>query len=192
MPGEPETADELAEKADEYLYETTLTPEEYESLKQSVVELSPIFSADRAYFILGSYGQPEIHRLQLVKDRLNRRTDAYAFLMVDIKSEWTNTYLKFRLLADYTDLIVGVAEHAQGGFLVEQGYFTALEEYFRKTHVFKREYDDIDPDTLDTTVDIDDPYSWMQISIFEMLDEGGRLYRWTTENELIEVVEDLP
>jgi len=61
-----------------------------------------------------------------VKDRLNRQPGAYAFLMVDIRSEWTNTYLKFRLLADYTDTLVGVAEHSQGGFLVEQGYFTAL------------------------------------------------------------------
>jgi hypothetical protein len=59
--------------------------------------------------------------------------------MVDIQIEWTNTYLKFRLLADYADVIVGVAEHAQAAFLVEQSYFTALEEYFAKTHVFKRE-----------------------------------------------------
>lgn len=192
MAEDPDTADELTEKADEYLHEATLTPEEYESIKQSVAELSPIFSVDRAYFILGSYGQPEIRRLQLVKDRLNRRRDAYAFLMVDIRSEWTNTYLKFRILADYTDVIVGVAEHAQGGFLVEQGYFTALEEYFRKTHVFKREYADIDPDVLETTVDVDDPYSWMQTSIFEMLEKVGRLYHWTTEDELIEAVESLP
>jgi len=27
--------------------------------------------------------------------------------MVDIRSEWTNTYLKFRILADYADYIVG-------------------------------------------------------------------------------------
>jgi len=59
--------------------------------------------------------------------------------MIDIRSEWTNTYLKFRLLADHTDVIVGVTEHAQGCFLVEQGYFTALEEYFAKTHVFKHD-----------------------------------------------------
>jgi len=81
--------------------------------------------------------------------------------MVDIRSEWTNTYLKFRLLADYTDFIVGVAEHAQGGFLVEQGYFTALEEYFTKTHVFKREYDSLVANSIDTGIDIDNPYSGM-------------------------------
>ncbi len=185
------TVDELAEKADEYLHETTLTPEEYEALKQSVAELTPIFSAKNSYFVLGSYGRPEIHRLQLVKDRLNRQRDTYAFLMVDIRSEWTNTYLKFRLLADYTDFIVGVAEHAQGGFLVEQGYFTALEEYFTKTHVFKREYDSLDVDSIDTGIDIDNPYSGMQTAIFEMLDDAGRLCQWTSEDELVECAKAL-
>ncbi|MGB9960716.1 hypothetical protein ACOZ32_00660 (plasmid) [Halobacterium sp. MBLA0001] len=188
MSEEPVTVDELAAKADEYLHETSLTPKEYEALKQSVAELTPIFSAENSYFVLGSYGQPEIRRLQLVKDRLNRRPGAYAFLMVDIRSEWTNTYLKFRLLADYTDTIVGVAEHAQGGFLVEQGYFTALEEFFAKTHVFKREYETLDLEDVETGVTSENPYSGMQTAIFEMLDDGGRLCRWTTEDELVECV----
>jgi hypothetical protein len=192
MSEESVTVEDLADRAEAYLHETSITPEEYEALKQSVAELSPIFSADRAYFVLGSYGQPEIRRLQLVKDRLNRRADTYAFLMVDIRSEWTNTYLKFRLLADYTDYIVGVAEHAQGGFLVEQGYFTALEQYFAKTHVCQRNYDHLDPDDVDTGVDVENPYSGMQTAIFEMLEESGRLYRWTTEDDLIECVEKIP
>ncbi|WP_049987592.1 hypothetical protein [Halobellus rufus] len=191
MSDEPVTVDELAEKADEYLHEGSLTPEEYEALKQSVAELSPIFSAEESYFVLGSYGKPEIRRLQLVKDRLNRQPGAYAFLMVDIRSEWTNTYLKFRLLADYTDLIVGVAEHGQGGFLVEQGYFTALEKYFTKTHVFKREYDSLNADAVDTSINIDNPYSGMQTAIFDMLDDAGRLYQWTTEDDLIGCAEAL-
>jgi len=185
------TVDELAEKADEYLHEASLTPQEYEALKHGLAELSPIFSAETAYFVLGSYGQPEIRRLQLVKDRLNRRPGAYAFLMVDIRSEWTNTYLKFRLLADYTDMIVGVAEHSQGGFLVEQGYFTALDEYFAKTHVFKREYETLDLEHIDTGVTSENPYSGMQTSIFEMLDDGGRLCRWATEDDLVECVNEL-
>ncbi|MDR5657772.1 hypothetical protein RH831_11365 [Halodesulfurarchaeum sp. HSR-GB] len=191
MSEDPVTVDELAEKADEYLHETSLTPEEYEALKQSVAELTPIFSAEKAYFVLGSYGQPEIRRLQLVKDRLNRQSGAYAFLMVDIRSEWTNTYLKFRLLADYTDTIVGVAEHSQGGFLVEQGYFTALKEYFAKTHVFKREYEPLDLEHVDTGVTSKNPYSGMQTAIFEMLDDGGRLCRWVTEDDLVECVNTL-
>ena len=192
MDEQPVSVADVVEQAESYLHETSLTPEEYEALKQSVGELAPIFSAEQAFFILGSYGQPEIERLQLVKDRLNRRPGAYAFLMVDVRREWTNTYLKFRLLADYTDVIVGVAEHAHGGFLVEQGYFTALEEYFTKTHVFNREYDTLDLDELDTEVDSEDPYSAMQTGIFEMLDDAGRLCRWATEDDLVACVENLP
>ncbi|RDI69973.1 hypothetical protein [Halopelagius longus] len=192
MSEESVTVEELAERADRYLRDASLTPEEYEALKHSVAELAPIFSADRAYFVLGSYGQPEIRRLQLVKDRLNRRPGAYAFLMVDVRSEWTNTYLKFRILADYADAIVGVAEHAHGGFLVEQGYFTALEEYFRKTHVLKREYEGLDAESVDTDADVDRPYSGMQTAIFEMLADAGRLCRWETEEDLIDCAEDLP
>ncbi|ELZ28969.1 hypothetical protein C474_13744 [Halogeometricum pallidum JCM 14848] len=186
------SVEELAEKAEDYLHETSLTPSEYEALKQSIAELTPIFTTDRAYFVLGSYGRPEIHRLQLVKDRLNRRADTYAFLMVDIRSEWVNTYLKFRILADYTDFVIGVTEHDQGGFLVEQGYFTVLEEYFAKTHVLKREYESVDSANVDTGVDLEKPYSGMQTAIFEMLADAGRLYTWNTEEELIECVEDLP
>ncbi|QSG01743.1 hypothetical protein [Natranaeroarchaeum sulfidigenes] len=189
---EENRAAELSEKANEYLHDTSLSPEEYEALKHSVAELSPIFSADCAYFVLGGYGRPEIHRLQLVKDRLNRRTSAYAFLMVDIRQEWVNTYLKFRILADYTDFIIGVSEHDQGGFLVEQGYFTALETYFQKTHVLKREYTDLTPEAVETNANTENPYSGMQTAIFEMLAEAGRLYIWTTEDDLINATTDLP
>lgn len=184
--------DELTDKAQDYLHDQSLTPQDYEALKHSVAELSPIFTTERAYFVLGSYGHPEIRRLNLVKDRLNRRPNAYAFLMVDIRSEWTNTYLKFRVLADYTDIIAGVAEHAHGGFLVEQGYFTALEEYFTKTHVFKRDYDTLDVDDLDTTVNPEAPYSGMQTPIFEMLANASRLCTWTTEDDLVDCVDTLP
>jgi hypothetical protein len=183
---------ELTARANEYLHDTSLSPKEYEALKHSVAELSPIFSVARAYFVLGSYGRPEIHRLQLVKDRLNRRTDTYAFLMVDIRKEWVNTYLKFRILADYTDFIVGVSEHDQGGFLIEQGYFTALETYFQKTHVLKREYTDLSSEDVETNANTENPYSGMQTAVFEMLDEAGRLYIWTIEDELVNAVKNLP
>ena len=192
MDEQPVRIEELAEKAEAYLHEASLTPEEYEALKHGVAELSPVVTAGRAYFVLGSYGRPEIRRLQLVKDRLNRRSDVYAFLMVDVRSEWTNTYLKFRLLADYADHIVGVAEHDRGGFLVEQGYFTALAEYFAKTHVFRREYGNASPDDVDTSVDLAAPYSGMQTTVFEMLDEAGRLCTWATEDDLRECAESLP
>jgi hypothetical protein len=189
--GEPPAPAEIIADAEDHRYDRSLTPEEYEQLKHAVAELTPIFTHGSSYFVLGSYGDPEIRRLQLVKDRLNRRRDTYAFLMVDVRREWTNTYLKFRLLADYVDAIVGVAEHDGGGFLVEQGLFVADEAYFRKTHVCKREYDGLDADDVDTDADPERPYSGMQTPIFEMLDEAGRLHRWTTEEDLAECVAEI-
>ncbi|WP_237561314.1 hypothetical protein [Halostella pelagica] len=177
--------------AEDHRHDRSLTPEEYEQLKHAVAELTPIFTHDSSYFVLGSYGDPEIRRLQFVKDRLNRRRDTYAFLMVDVRREWTNTYLKFRILADYADTIVGVAEHDGGGFLVEQGLFVADEEYFEKTHVCKREYDGLDATDLDTDADPERPYSGMQTPIFEMLDESGRLHRWTTTDDLAKCVAEI-
>jgi hypothetical protein len=112
--------------------------------------------------------------------------------MVDIRQEWVNTYLKFRILADYTDFIIGISEHDQGGFLVEQGYFTALETYFQKTHVLKREYTDLTSEGVETNANTENPYIGMQTAIFEMLDEAGRLYIWTTEDDLINATKDLP
>ena len=189
-PSGPAPADVIDDLSD-HLRERSLTPEEYERLKHAVAELAPIFEHDRSYFVLGSYGDPEIRRLQLVKDRLNRRRDAYAFLMVDVRREWTNTHLKFRVLADYVDAIVGVAEHDRGGFLVEQGMFVADEEYFEKTHVCKREYDGLDAGDLDTDVDPENPYSGMQVPVFDMLDDAGRLHRWETESELVDCVAEI-
>ena len=103
-----------------------------------------------------------------------------------------NTYLKFRLLADYSDFIIGIGEHDQGGFLVEQGYFTALETYFQKAHVLKREYTGLAADDVETNANTEDPYSGMQTAIFEMLDEAGRLHIWITEDDLIDATDDLP
>lgn len=54
----PVAVEDVAEKAEAYLHERSLTPEEYEALKGSVGELSPIFSAERAYFILGATARP--------------------------------------------------------------------------------------------------------------------------------------
>lgn len=176
LPGLPE----IAAKADEYLRDANLSLEEYEELSDAVSELAPLVRTDASYFVLGSYGRDEIRRLQLVKDRLNRRPNAYAFLMVDVRGEWKNGVLKFRVLADFADYVVGVVEHDRSGFLVEQGLFVAEESYFEKTHVLRREYEG------------ESPYSWMQESVFALLDEEGRLYAWEDADALVPATEKIP
>jgi len=185
---EPSVA-EVADRAAEYAHLDTLSPREYEQALTAVAELTPLFKYEISYFVLGSYGTPEIHRLQLVKDRLNRRPDVYAFLMVDVRGEWTNTLVKFRILADYATYIVGVAEHDRSGFLVEQGMFILHRSYFERAHVLKREYDQ---STLDTEFDGSNPYSALQLDGFDLLDREGRLFVWTEEDGLIAAVEELP
>ena len=167
--------------AAERIDEEELTLAGNEAVLHAMSELTPIFENERSYFVLGNYDREPIRRLNLVVDRLNRRPDAYAFRMVDVKGEWDNPIQKFCLVADIVSSVVGVAEKDPSDFLVEQGLLVGTVEYRSKSHVLKREYDD-DADA----------FGWMQDGVFELLDEEGRLYRWWTEDELIEVVGELP
>jgi hypothetical protein len=36
------------------------------------------------------------------------------------------------------------------------------------------------------------PFGWMQDGVFELFDREGRLYRWQTEEVLVDMAEDLP
>lgn len=191
------SVEEVAARVEEYAHldgeqggdKGTLSPAEYERALGAVAELTPLFEYDVSYFVLGSYGRPEIHRLQLVKDRLNRRPETYAFLMVDIRGEWENTLVKFRILADYATYLVGVAEHDHSGFLVEQGMFSLHRLYFERTHVLKREYDQ---QVLDAEFDGQEPFSALQQDGFDLLDREGRLFTWSDEDDLLEAVGQLP
>ncbi|SEH61736.1 hypothetical protein SAMN05192561_11336 [Halopenitus malekzadehii] len=101
--------------------------------------------------------------------------------MVDVRGEWDNSIQKFCLIADIVTSLVGVAEREPSDFLVEQGLLVGTTEYFSKTHVLKRVYDDEGH-----------PFGWMQDGVFELFDRDGRLYRWQSEETLIAVTESLP
>jgi len=66
-------------------------------------------------------------------------------------------------------------------FLVEQGLLVGTTEYFAKSHVLKREYEDEEH-----------PFGWMQDGVLELFDRDGRLYRWETEEQLVDVTSALP
>ena len=101
--------------------------------------------------------------------------------MVDIRGEWDNSIQKFCLIADIVTYLVGVAEAEPSDFLVEQGLLVGTVEYFAKSHVLKRDYEDEDQ-----------LFGWMQDGIFELFDQQGRLYRWQTEEELVDATGELP
>ncbi|ARS88800.1 hypothetical protein [Natrarchaeobaculum aegyptiacum] len=170
-----------AATASDRLESSSITLADHEGLLGEVSELTGLFAHERSYFVLGNYDREPIRRLNLVVDRLNRRPDAYAFRMVDVRGDWDNGVQKFCLLADLVTHVVGVAEREPSDFLVEQGLLLGSEEYAAKSYVLKREYSDADH-----------PYGWMQDGVFDLLEREDRLYRWETEADLVEATDRIP
>jgi hypothetical protein len=173
--------DEILKSAKATLDEEEISLADNEEILHALGELTPVYENDQSYFVLGNYDREPIRRLNLVVDRLNRRTDAYVFRMVDIRGEWDNSIQKFCLIADLVTYLVGVAEKEPSDFLVEQGLLVGTVEYFSKSHVLKREYEDEAR-----------PFGWMQDGVFELFERDDRLYRWRTETELLEATDELP
>lgn len=183
MTDESPVPEEVLASAMERLEADQFSIADNEALLRSLSELTPVYEAERSYFVLGNYDAEQRRRLNLVVDRLNRRDGAYAFLMSDVRSGWNNGIQKFCVIADLVTHVVGVAEREPSGFLVEQGLLAGTEEYFEKTHVLRREYPDADEDH---------PYGWMEDGVFDLLESAGRLYGWETEAELAAAVDELP
>ena len=178
---EPPVPEEVLTSAKDQLDEEEISLADNEEILHTLSELTPVYENDRSYFVLGNYDREPIRRLNLVVDRLNRRQDAYAFRMVDIRGEWDNSIQKFCLIADIVTYLVGVAEKDPSDFLVEQGLLVGMTEFFEKSHVLKRVYEHEAH-----------PFGWMQDGVFELFEQEGRLYRWQTEGELVDVTEELP
>jgi len=176
-----EVPEDVLASAKDRLGDEEISLADNEEILHAVSELGPVYENDRSYFVLGNYDRGPIRRLNLVVDRLNRRTDTYAFRMVDIRGEWDNSIQKFCLVADLVSHVVGVAEKQPSDFLVEQGLVVGTREYFSKSYVLKREYDDEGS-----------PFGWMQDGVFELFDDEGRLFRWQTEDELVDIAGELP
>jgi hypothetical protein len=173
--------EEVLTSAKDQLDDEEISLADNEEILHALSELTPVYENERTYFVLGNYDREPIRRLNLVADRLNRRQDAYAFRMVDIRGEWDNSIQKFCLIADIVTSLVGVAERGPSDFLVKQGLLVGTTEFFSKSHVLKRDYEDEEH-----------PFGWMQDGVFELFDREGRLYRWQSEEELVEVTEALP
>ena len=178
---QPPVPEEILSSARDRLAEEESTLAENEALLHALSELTGIYEHERSYFVLGNYDPEPIRRLNLVVDRLNRRSDAYAFRMVDVRGDWENGIQKFCLIADLVTHVVGVAEREPSGFLVEQGLLVGTEEFFEKSHVLKRTYPDAEH-----------PYGWMDDGVFELLEREGRLQEWRTEQELADAAAEIP
>ncbi len=157
-----------------------IEPEELNEILDTVNqnEIRPVLRYGTSYFVLGNY--TKIRNLDLVKDRLNRRKDAYAFLMSDILLSLRNFTDKFELIAKISSYVVGVAEDSEGDFRLESGGIRFADWLKKKSYVLKREYEE------------KEPYSPMHKGVFEELDKLNRLYRWRDRDELVEATEKLP
>jgi hypothetical protein len=178
---EPPVPEEVLTSAKDQLDAEQISLSDNEEILHALSELTDVFKNERSYFVLGNYDREPIRRLNLVVDRLNRRQDAYAFRMVDIRGEWENSIQKFCLIADIVTYLVGVAEKKPSDFLVEQGLLVGTTDFFEKSHVLKRVYNDEE-----------NPFGWMQDGVFDLFDREGRLYTWRTEKDLIDVTDKLP
>jgi len=159
---EPPVPEEVLTSAKDQLNEEEISLADNEEILHALSELTPVYENDRSYFVLGNYDREPIRRLNLVIDRLNRRQDAYAFRMVDIRGEWDNSIQKFCLIGDIVTYLVGVAEKEPSDFLVEQGLLVGTTEFFAK-----------EP-RPQTGVRGRAPFGWMQDGVFELFErEGG-------------------
>jgi hypothetical protein len=80
-----------------------------------------------------------------------------------------------------TVIVTYCAEKEPSDFLVEQGLLVGTTEYFAKAYVLKREHEEEEHH-----------FGWLQDGVSELLDREGRLYRWRTEDELVEAADELP
>jgi len=100
---EPPVPDEILTSAKAKLEQDDLSLADNEEILHALSELTPVYEHDRSYFVLGNYDREPIRRLNLVVDRLNRRPNAYAFRMVDVRGEWDNSIQKFCFKREYED-----------------------------------------------------------------------------------------
>lgn len=140
----PENTDELTEFIlNDVLYGIELDPVDSERLLSYMRErYEHLFGPHSTYFVLGSYEPPFKYRLDEALDVLNRRHDAYAYLLatqpdLDVSADIPDLKVKFFLHALYADSIPLILEHDTGGAVAEFGRVerpTLLE----RTYLFPR------------------------------------------------------
>lgn len=173
----------LVEETTERLGED-VPPERVEAIHDALLTddvLRAVGYAETVYLVVGNYDETTRPRLVDVRDVLDRRSpDHVAFLLDDVDPEvaaWRNFYVKFKVFAARADWVVGVFEDNDGGHELEVG-----EVPREKLYVFKREYDDRETERA--------AYDAMLASLFEVLENGGRLVRWSSPAELPPLVDE--
>lgn len=177
---------QVIEETADYSGKRAVTPEQHQRLKRAVFgdAFDDLVASDRSYFVIGSYDEGEKRRLLLVRDALaGRGPGTHAFLMDDVPEAWEFWTTKFKILASRADYVVGVFEHSRGGHAWEAGYVDH-ERFRRKSHVLKREYETEEAER--------EAFDAMFAHFLAALDERGRVYPWSDDDELREQVAEIP
>ena len=173
------TQQELLQRAQKYNHRSSLPPEEYEALMGMGAELALPTHYDSQCFILGSYDTEanEKQKLLYLKQEVENWTgeNCRAYLMEDFTDD-LHTIIQFKLIADYSDYIIGICEHDEGGFQLEFGMLIALMDYFDRCHLLKRRYPDANRERQ--------KYNGMlNPDVFEMFEYHDRLREWEDVRE---------
>ncbi|EMA54640.1 hypothetical protein [Halococcus salifodinae] len=183
MAGRDTDPERLIEDSETYLNDE-LTPEAIERLMDAALtdELLREFGySDVAYLVIGNFDEPQKARLRSVRNELaDRGASQFAFLLDEIGDQvWENFVVKFKIFAARVDFVVGVFEDNEGGHELELAELDR-ERYQQKTRVFKQDYLTVKAERS--------AYDAMLAHLFEIMDNRGQLYRWETEEELLELV----
>jgi hypothetical protein len=154
--------------------------------KASKRDLARYMRADTVLFVIGNYDDQQKDRLEDVRDQLSElRAGDEAFILEDIDPNieaWENFYVKFRVLLEGSDNVIGVFEDNDGGHELELG-----EADLSTTYILKRDYGEA---SIDNDVEYE-KYDAMLGTLFEMMDDRGHLISWTSEEELRDAVEEI-
>lgn len=197
----PSSRLQIIESAMDHL-DRKLSPDEMNRVITGIENyIVPIADRPNKIFVLGSYYDPELGKLEEgdkwklkgVKGTFNKlsqergNSEICAFLMEDVpggSEVWIDSVTKFRVIADISDCIISIAEHANGGAVFEQGMILTEEEYKEKTILMKREYGSKETEK--------EKFSWMQSGgLFDRFEERNRLITWEAPPELFQKTEAL-
>jgi hypothetical protein len=154
-------------------------------LRGSLDELDRLSTARHNFFVLGSYDEPEKHRLDALCRVLSvpERDEPFTLEEIDPGVDvWENFYVKFRVFLLRADHVVAVFESNDGGHELEIG-----EVDLDQVHVLKRDYESV---SVDHDLEYA-KYDAMLGTLFDLLDRRDRLHEWETKREFYAVAAEL-
>lgn len=170
----------------QFLFPEKLPPEKLEKFhKENLKNIGNLGEKETVYLIIGNYSKPQIERLNKVSDILSSPANDLAYKLNSIdpnENIWQNFYVKFKVFLKRSDYIIGVVEDNDGGHELELG-----EVPLDNTYVLKRDYSN---PSIDEDLE-NQKYDAMIGTMFQLLEQRGHLFEWTSKDELKDVAQHI-